>query len=139
MAASKLFTASRCRCRSAANSLNNCGEGLCKCDRYWSPPGNAIQSLPGNDTPAVAVVGPAFAPDSFTGGVVGTGAALLAREGDLGFSPPNGEPEQGHEHFARVRPIEVDGLDQERLSGGMSDGGANFHGGPREVGEVFGF
>jgi hypothetical protein len=45
----------------------------------------------------VAVVGPDFAPDSFVGGVVKRGAALVAREGDFGFSPANGEPEAGHD------------------------------------------
>jgi hypothetical protein len=45
----------------------------------------------------VAAVGPDFAPDSFTGRVVKRGAALVAREGDFGFSPPNGEPEAGHD------------------------------------------
>jgi glucose/arabinose dehydrogenase len=45
----------------------------------------------------VAVVGPDFAPDSFVTGVVKRGAALVAREGDFGFSPANGEPEAGHD------------------------------------------
>jgi len=45
----------------------------------------------------VAVVGPDFAPDSFTGNVVQRGAALVAREGDFGFSKGNGEPEEGHD------------------------------------------
>jgi len=45
----------------------------------------------------VAVVGPDFAPDSFTSEVVHRGAALVAREGDFGFSPGNGEPEEGHD------------------------------------------
>src|SRR5229473_3005371 len=45
----------------------------------------------------VAVVGPDFAPDSFARGVVKKGAALVAREGDFGFSPGNGEPEEGHD------------------------------------------
>ena len=45
----------------------------------------------------VAVVGPDFAPDGFTGGDVKRGAALVAREGDFGFSPGNGEPEAGHD------------------------------------------
>jgi hypothetical protein len=38
-----------------------------------------------------------FAPNSFTGGVIRKGAALVAREGDFGFSPGNGEPEEGHD------------------------------------------
>ncbi|HET7786597.1 MAG TPA: hypothetical protein VFL36_11555 [Myxococcales bacterium] len=45
----------------------------------------------------VAVVGPDFAPNSFTGDVVHRGAALVAREGDFGFSKGNGEPEEGHD------------------------------------------
>jgi hypothetical protein len=44
-----------------------------------------------------AVVGVDFAPPRFTGGVVRPGAALVAREGDLGFGPGNGEPELGHD------------------------------------------
>ena len=45
----------------------------------------------------VAVVGVDFVPDSFVGGPVRKGAALVAREGDFGFSKPNGEPEAGHD------------------------------------------
>jgi len=45
----------------------------------------------------VAVVGPDFAPDSFTSQTVRRGAALVAREGDFGFSKGNGEPEEGHD------------------------------------------
>jgi len=45
----------------------------------------------------VAVVGPDFAPDSFTSPVVHQGAALVAREGDFGFSPENGKPGEGHD------------------------------------------
>ena len=45
----------------------------------------------------VAVVGTDFAPDSFAQGAVKKGAALIAREGDFGFSPGNGEPEEGHD------------------------------------------
>jgi glucose/arabinose dehydrogenase len=45
----------------------------------------------------VAVVGPDFAPRSFTGSVVERGAALVAREGDFGFSAGNGQPEEGHD------------------------------------------
>jgi glucose/arabinose dehydrogenase len=44
-----------------------------------------------------AVVGTDFVPDSFVGGVVKRGAALVAREGDFGFSAGNGEPEAGHD------------------------------------------
>jgi len=45
----------------------------------------------------VAAVGPDFVPDSFAGGVVKKGAALVAREGDFGFSKGNGDPEAGHD------------------------------------------
>ena len=45
----------------------------------------------------VAAVGLDFAPDSFIHGVVKQGAALVAREGDFGFSPANGEPKEGHD------------------------------------------
>lgn len=45
----------------------------------------------------VAVVGLDFVPDSFVGGVVQPGAALVAREGDFGFSAGNGSPEAGHD------------------------------------------
>ena len=38
-----------------------------------------------------------FVPNSFVHGVIGKGAALVAREGDFGFSPANGEPEEGHD------------------------------------------
>jgi glucose/arabinose dehydrogenase len=38
-----------------------------------------------------------FVPDSFVAGPVLNGAALYALEGDFGFSPPNGNPEVGHE------------------------------------------
>ncbi|MFL5277292.1 MAG: hypothetical protein ACJ79T_12515 [Myxococcales bacterium] len=45
----------------------------------------------------VAVVGPDFAPVTFTGGAVKNGAALVAREGDFGFSAANGHPVVGHD------------------------------------------
>ena len=45
----------------------------------------------------VAVVGLDFAPNSFVGGVVKKGAALVSREGDFGFSKANGTPEAGHD------------------------------------------
>jgi glucose/arabinose dehydrogenase len=45
----------------------------------------------------VAVVQPDFAPDSFAHGVVRRGAALVAREGDFGFSTENGDPGEGHD------------------------------------------
>jgi hypothetical protein len=45
----------------------------------------------------VAVVGLDFVPDSFVGGPVKQGAALVSREGDFGFSKGNGTPEAGHD------------------------------------------
>ena len=45
----------------------------------------------------VAVVGVDFVPTSFTTRLVQRGAALVAREGDFGFSKGNGEPELGHD------------------------------------------
>ncbi len=45
----------------------------------------------------VAVVGLDFAPKSFLVGPVKKGAALIAREGDFGFSKANGNPEAGHD------------------------------------------
>lgn len=45
----------------------------------------------------VAVVGLDFVPDSFVTGPVRKGAALIAREGDFGFSKANGDPEAGHD------------------------------------------
>jgi len=45
----------------------------------------------------VANVGLDFVPDSFVTGPVKRGAALVSREGDFGFSPANGEPEEGHD------------------------------------------
>ena len=45
----------------------------------------------------VAVVGLDFAPNSFAVGIVNRGAALIAREGDFGFSKSNGDPEAGHD------------------------------------------
>jgi glucose/arabinose dehydrogenase len=45
----------------------------------------------------VAAVGLDFVPNSFVTGPVRRGAALVAREGDFGFSAANGEPEAGHD------------------------------------------
>jgi len=45
----------------------------------------------------VAVVGLDFVPNSFVAGPVRRGAALIAREGDFGFSAANGVPEAGHD------------------------------------------
>ena len=64
----------------------------------------------------VAVVGVDFAPKSFVHGIVRSGAALVGREGDFGFSPANGTPEAGHNvelvNF-RDRPL---GLEQSRFA-----------------------
>jgi hypothetical protein len=45
----------------------------------------------------VAAVGLDFVPNSFVGGPVRRGAALISREGDFGFSKANGAPEAGHD------------------------------------------
>ncbi len=45
----------------------------------------------------VAAVGLDFVPNSFVGGPVKKGAALISREGDFGFSAANGNPEAGHD------------------------------------------
>ena len=45
----------------------------------------------------VAAVGLDFVPHSFVTGPVRRGAALIAREGDFGFSAANGDPEAGHD------------------------------------------
>ncbi len=45
----------------------------------------------------VAAVGLDFVPKSFAHGPVKRGAALVAREGDFGFSKANGDPEAGHD------------------------------------------
>jgi hypothetical protein len=45
----------------------------------------------------VAAVGLDFVPNSFVHGPVRKGAALIAREGDFGFSRGNGSPEAGHD------------------------------------------
>src|SRR2546427_5490456 len=45
----------------------------------------------------VAAVGHDFAPDSFVRGIVRTGASLVSREGDFGFSKENGTPPGGHD------------------------------------------
>jgi hypothetical protein len=62
-------------------------------DHFPQPPVAPLALEPAD----VAVVGPDFAPDSFTGGVVKKGAAFVAREGDFGFSKGNGQPEAGHD------------------------------------------
>jgi hypothetical protein len=41
-----------------------------------------------------------FAGDAFASSLVKEGAALVTREGDFGFSPPNGDPEGGHDILA---------------------------------------
>jgi len=45
----------------------------------------------------VALVGVDFVPKTFAVGVVKPGAALIAREGDFGFSAENGSPGAGHD------------------------------------------
>src|SRR5206468_5495590 len=45
----------------------------------------------------VAAVGLDFVPNTFVTGPVRKGAALVAREGDFGFSAANGDPEAGHD------------------------------------------
>ena len=59
----------------------------------------------------VAAVGLDFAPHEFTGGVVRRGAALVAREGDFGFSPKNGTPIEGHDimlvNFGKGKPLKT--------------------------------
>jgi hypothetical protein len=45
----------------------------------------------------VAAVGLDFVPNSFATGPVNRGAALIAREGDFGFSKASGTPESGHD------------------------------------------
>ncbi len=60
----------------------------------------------------VAAVGTDFVPDSFVAGPVKRGAALIAREGDFGFSAANGKPEEGHDiqlvNFSRPgKPLEL--------------------------------
>lgn len=49
------------------------------------------------DPADVAAVGLDFVPNSFVGGPVRKGAALVSREGDFGFSAANGDPEAGHD------------------------------------------
>lgn len=50
------------------------------------------------EPPDSSMAGIDFAPNSFAhGNVIRKGAALVAREGDFGFSPANGEPEEGHD------------------------------------------
>lgn len=60
---------------------------------FPQPPTAPLAIEPAN----VAAVGPDFAPAAFLGGPVNKGAALVAREGDFGFSPENGDPGQGHD------------------------------------------
>jgi glucose/arabinose dehydrogenase len=59
----------------------------------------------------VAAVGLDFAPKSFLGGIVKPNAVLLAREGDFGFSPENGNPSAGHDieliNFIKGNPFEL--------------------------------
>src|SRR5262249_55548079 len=60
----------------------------------------------------VATVGLDFAPNSYVHGVVKSGAALVSREGDFGFSPANGVPKEGHDvelvNFSRpAEPLQI--------------------------------
>jgi hypothetical protein len=82
-------------------------------DHFPQPPVAPIALEPAD----VAVVGPDFAPNSFVHGVVHKGAALIAREGDLGFSLANGEPEEGADiqlvNFSKPgEPLRVIGLER---------------------------
>lgn len=81
---------------------------------FPQPPVSPIAVEPAD----VAAVGPDFAPDSFAQGVVRKGAALVAREGDFGFSPGNGEPDIGHDielvNFSK--PGEPFRIEQERFA-----------------------
>jgi glucose/arabinose dehydrogenase len=82
-------------------------------DHFPQPPVGPIALEPAD----VAIVGPDFAPDSFVHGVVHKGAVLAAREGDLGFAPGNGEPEEGHDiqlvNFSKPgEPLRVIGLER---------------------------
>ena len=82
-------------------------------DHFPQPPVAPIALEPAD----VAIVGPDFAPDSFVHGVVGKGAVLAAREGDLGFAPGNGDPEEGHDiqlvNFSKPgEPLRVIGLER---------------------------
>jgi hypothetical protein len=50
------------------------------------------------EPPDSSMAGIDFVPNSFVhGNVIRKGAALVAREGDFGFSPANGDPEEGHD------------------------------------------
>jgi glucose/arabinose dehydrogenase len=60
---------------------------------FPQPPVSPLAIEPADD----AVVGPDFAPAGYVHGPVQSGAALIAREGDFGFSPENGDPGQGHD------------------------------------------
>lgn len=68
----------------------------------------------------VAAVGLDFAPRAFAGGgnpggKVAKGDALVTREGDFGFSPGNGEPEEGHD-IQRVRFLKDGRVELERFA-----------------------
>jgi glucose/arabinose dehydrogenase len=82
-------------------------------DHFPQPPVAPIALEPAD----VAVVGPDFAPNSFVHGVVHKGAALIAREGDLGFSLANGEHEEGADiqlvNFSNPgEPLRIIGLER---------------------------
>ncbi len=115
--------------QSVFNPVGGPGDDLC------APPSSFPACIPvvvGNDVPVqpvlmfppqpitaplalepadVAVVGTDFVPKSFVGGVVKKGAALVAREGDFGFSASNGIPEAGHDvelvNFSNNGPLQL--------------------------------
>ena len=64
-------------------SLTSCRDVPSRPSRVSSQPITAPIALEPAD---VAAVGLDFVPDSFVRGVVQTGAALISREGDFGFS-----------------------------------------------------
>ena len=68
----------------------------CRCARRFHPP-QPITAPVALEPANVAAVGLDFVPESFVRGVVETGAALISREGDFGFSAANGDPEAGHD------------------------------------------
>jgi hypothetical protein len=61
-----------------------------------NPPQTPRQPLSIMDADA-SETGIDFAGDAFTSSLVKEGAALVSQEGDFGFSPPNGDPEGGHD------------------------------------------
>ena len=75
-------------------------------------PPQPITSPLGIEPADVALVGVDFVPKEFAVGPVKTGAALIGREGDFGFSAGNGSPEAGHDvelvNFSRPNdPVQI--------------------------------